>query len=217
MTTKISLHLIFQKHKESLKTLTPVRSGNTLTETLKISRTDRFIFYILPVLIGVAATVIIRIPDSQATNLYTVCLSVFVGLFLNLLVMITSVLRPSVKIWDNQTRIELIEQTFYNISYTIVISLLALGTLLLTTLTLFPSGWKINLSFLNPGYWGSLPVNTLYHYIFSFLLYYLLCKIILTLFMVIKRVFSLFRTDIQSYKEEIRRQEKQKMQNREKE
>lgn len=211
MTTKISLHLIFQKHKESLKTLTPVRSGNTLTETLKISRTDRFIFYILPVLIAVAATVIIRIPDSQATNLYTVCLSVFVGLFLNLLVMITSVLRPSVKIWDNQTRIELIEQTFYNISYTIVISLLALGTLLLTTLTLFPSGWQINLSFLNPGHWGSLPVNTLYHYIFSFLLYYLLCKIILTLLMVIKRVFSLFRTDIQSYKEEIRRQEKQKM------
>lgn len=211
MATKISLHLIFQKHRESLKTLTPVRSGNTFTETLKISRTDRFIFYILPVLIAVAATVIIRIPDSQATNLYTVCLSVFVGLFLNLLVMITSVLRPSVKIWDNQTRIELIEQTFYNISYTIVISLLALGTLLLTTLTLFPSGWQINLSFLNPGYWSSLPVNTLCHFIFSFLLYYLLCKIILTLLMVIKRVFCLFRTDIQSYKEEIRRQEKQKM------
>lgn len=217
MATKISLHLIFQKHRESLKTLTPVRSGNTLIETLKISRTDRFIFYILPVLIAVAATAIIRIPDSQATNLYTVCLSVFVGLFLNLLVMITSVLRPSVKIWDNQTRIELIEQTFYNISYTIVISLLALGALLLTTLTLFPSGWQINLSFLNPGYWGSLPVNTFCHYIFSFLLYYQLCKIILTLLMVIKRVFSLFRTDIQSYKEEIRRQEKQKMQNRAKE
>lgn len=211
MATKISLHLIFRKHRESLKTLTPVCSRNTLTEILKISRTDRFIFYILPVLIAVAATIIIRIPDSQATNLYTVCLSVFVGLFLNLLVMITSVLRPSVKIWDNQTRIELIEQTFYNISYTIVISLLALGTLLLTTLTLFPSGWQINLSFLNPGYWGSFSVNTLCHFIFSFLLYYLLCKIILTLLMVIKRVFSLFRTDIQSYKEEIRQQEKQKM------
>lgn len=212
MATKISLQLIFQQHRESLKTVHPVRTANVITETLKISRTDRFIFYILPLLIAILATIIIGLPDSQATDLYTVCLSVFVGLFLNLLVMITSVLRPSVKIWDNQTRIMLIEHTFYNISYTIVISLLALGMVLLTTLYLFPSDWQVSLTRLHPGNWGSLPVNTICHYAFSFFLYYLLCKIILTLLMVIKRVFCLFRTDIQSYKEEIRRQEKQKMQ-----
>lgn len=210
MATKISLHIIFQKHRESLKSIIPVRSGNIITETLKISRTDRFIFYILPLLIAVFATIIIGIPDSGATDLYTVCLSVFVGLFLNLLLMITSVLRPSIKIWDNQTRIELIEHTFYNISYTIVISLLALGIVLLTTLNLFPSHWQLNFTGLTSAD-NILSINAASHYIFSFFLYYLLSKIILTLLMVIKRVFCLFRTDIQCYKEEIRKKEKQKL------
>lgn len=213
MATKISLHLIFQKHKDSLKSVVSKRKGNEITETLEINVTDRFIFYVLPILIATFALLVIGTPDQKATDLYTVCLSVFTGLFLNLLVMITSVLRPSVKIWDSKTRIELIEHTFYNISYTIVLSLIGLGFVFLTTIHPFPQTWKINLTTLSALFDHPLSLNKASTYIFTFLLYYILSKIILTLLMVIKRVFCLFRTDIQAYKEEIAEKEKQKFKN----
>ena len=139
MATKINISLIFQKHKETLKSTSDEYVDNEIRETRKISRTDKFIFYWLPAIIAFLALCFIRIPDEKATNLYGICLSIFVGLFLNLLVMITSFLRPSVKVNDTKTRLSLIEETFYNISYTIIMSLIGLGYLFFAIQDIFPN------------------------------------------------------------------------------
>ena len=203
MATKINISLIFQKHKETLKSTSDEYVDNEIRETRKISRTDKFIFYWLPAIIAFLALCFIRIPDEKATNLYGICLSIFVGLFLNLLVMITSFLRPSVKVNDTKTRLSLIEETFYNISYTIIMSLIGLGYLFLAIQDIFPNIWNVDFSFIPWVGLGNITLNLILHYVFSFLLYNVLVKIIFALLMVIKRVFCLFNVDIRDYKEEI--------------
>ena len=203
MATKINISLIFQKHKETLKSTSDEYVDNEIRETRKISRTDKFIFYWLPAIIAFLALCFIRIPDEKATNLYGICLSIFVGLFLNLLVMITSFLRPSVKVNDTKTRLSLIEETFYNISYTIIMSLIGLGYLFLAIQDIFPNNWNVDFSFIPWVGLGYITLNLILHYVFSFLLYNVLVKIIFALLMVIKRVFCLFNVDIRDYKEEI--------------
>ncbi|MDB9211796.1 hypothetical protein [Odoribacter splanchnicus] len=203
MATKINISLIFQKHKETLKSTSDEYVDNEIRETRKISRTDKFIFYWLPAIIAFLALCFIRIPDEKATNLYGICLSIFVGLFLNLLVMITSFLRPSVKVNDTKTRLSLIEETFYNISYTIIMSLIGLGYLFLAIQDIFPNNWNVDFSFIPWVGLGNITLNLILHYVFSFLLYNVLVKIIFALLMVIKRVFCLFNVDIRDYKEEI--------------
>lgn len=210
MATKINVSLIFRKHKETLKSISEDYVENTIKETLKISPTDIFIFYILPIILASIAIYFIGIPDEKATNLYGICLSIFVGLFLNLLVMITSFLRPTTKVHDTQTRLKLIEETFYNISYTIVISLVGLGYLFLSIQSIFPEKWGINFSFIPWLNLECISINTIIHYIFSFLLYNILVKIIFALLMVIKRVFCLFNVDIREYRNDINKEIKTK-------
>lgn len=183
MATKISISLIFQKHKETLKSTSDEYVDNEIRETRKISHTDKFIFYWLPAIIAFFTLCFIHIPDEKATNLYGICLSIFVGLFLNLLVMITSFLRPSVKVNDTKTRLSLIEETFYNISYTIIMSLIGLGCLFLAIQDIFPNNWEVDFSFISWVGLGNITFNSILHYVFSFLLYNVLIKIIFALLM----------------------------------
>lgn len=217
MATKINISLIFRKHKETLKSISEEYVENEIRETRKISCIDKFIFYLLPLILAVLAVLFIGIPDEKATNLYGICLSIFVGLFLNLLIMITSFLRPSTKVHDTKTRLSLIEETFYNISYTIVISLIGLGYLFLSIQNILPNDWCINFSFISCIHIGEVTFNSILHYIFSFFLYNILVKIIFSLLMVIKRVFCLFNVDIRDYKEEMDREIGKRFKNLDKE
>lgn len=82
-------------------------------------------------------------------------------------------------------------------------SLIGLGYLFLAIQDIFPNNWNVDFSFIPWVGLGNITLNLILHYVFSFLLYNVLVKIIFALLMVIKRVFCLFNVDIRDYKEEI--------------
>ena len=144
MKSKINLYEIIEKHFSTLK------GGNG-----EFIKKDKKIFFKYPIFIGLLLLIFINSPNEKLINIFTLSLSVFIGLFLNLLVLIISFAENKLKIKDNKNRTELLKQTFYNITYTIVISLIGLGLLFVANISLFPndrdifSNFIMGLSFLN--------------------------------------------------------------------
>ena len=138
MGSKINVTEIISKHKSTIT--------NSNGKLLKV---DRKFFVIYPIIIGLILTLLIRIPNDNIVNIFSICLSIFIGLFLNLLVLIISFAENKLKIKDNKNRAILLEHTFYNITYTIVISLIGLGVLFLANVNFLPSECVLNLDFFN--------------------------------------------------------------------
>lgn len=201
MKSKINISDIFKKHKETLKSKNHYSCGSTIEERLEISSLDRFTFYILPGIISLACIIFIGRPQGIIVGLYTGSLSLFIGLFLNMLVLILSFLDPNYKTEDKENRKTLIKHTFYNISYTVIASLIALGYLFLSLQEIFPISFGVSIEFIKPYITFEsycILINTIIQYFFSILFYYMASKVVLTLLMVIKRVFSLFNVDIKN-------------------
>ena len=119
MASKVNVFEIISKHKSTLQ-----HNGEFLSIDIKF-----FVTY--PILIGLLISLIAGIAEDRLVNIFAICLSIFIGLFLNLLVLIMSYAENKLNIKDKRNRAELLEQTFYNITYTIIASLLALGFLFL--------------------------------------------------------------------------------------
>lgn len=188
MKSKINLNEIIKKHYETLE-----------DSNGKISKRDLKLFFTYPVIIAVLALILIHTPSESLTNFFTLSLSVFIGLFLNLLVLIISFAENKLNIKDRKNRAELLKQTFYNITYTIVSSLLALGILLMANIEFLSSNILLNLGFIKIEYLTSLkeiPVNDILQTVFYYLFYVLFAHIIITLMMIIKRIFKLFDVEI---------------------
>ena len=201
MKSKINISDVLKKHKETLKSQNYHSNGSIIEERLEISCTDKFIFYLLPIIISFSCILLIGRPQGIIVGLYTGSLSLFIGLFLNMLVLILSFLDPNYKTEDKENRKRLITHTFYNISYTVVASLIALGYLFISLQELFPTSYGVSIEFIKPyiafeNY--CISTNTIIQYFFSILFYYMASKVVLTLLMVIKRVFSLFNVDIKN-------------------
>jgi hypothetical protein len=189
MASKINVLVIFSKHLSTLK-----------GEDDKLLKQDKRIFILLPFIIAVLMISIIRIPSDNLTNFFTLTLSLFIGLFLNLLVLIISFSENKLKIKDEQNRKELLTQTFYNIAYTILISLVGLGIVFLGCVDFLPSAWSLNLGCFENKYLSipqTLNFNRLLQLAFFFIFYAIFVHLILTLLMVIKRIFSLFNAEIE--------------------
>jgi hypothetical protein len=189
MASKINILAIFNKHLSTLKS----NDGSLLRE-------DKRIFIFLPIMLAVFMILIIRIPSDNLINFFTLTLSLFIGLFLNLLVLIISFSENKLKIKDKANRKELLTQTFYNIAYTILISLIGLAIVFLGCVDFLPVAWSIDISCFNNEYLFTpkiFSLNKLLQLIFFFVFYAIFVHLILTLLMVIKRIFSLFNAEIE--------------------
>lgn len=189
MSSKINVIEILQKHKSTLENA----EG-------KMLRRDRRHFIIYPLVVAFILSTVVRIPNDNLVNIFAICLSVFVGLFLNLLVLIISFAENKLNIKDSKNRAELLEQTFYNITYTIVISLFALGILFLANIRFLPS--ELAFSFEKNIYGIHLSILKLeYNKVITFVIYFIFnfvfAHLILTLLMIIKRIFKLFKVEIE--------------------
>ncbi|MUP38674.1 hypothetical protein [Labilibaculum euxinus] len=194
MSSKINVKEIFDKHHQTIQY--PNKS---------LSKKDKQQFFLYPIIGSIIALITIGKPNSDMINIFAVCLSIFIGLFLNLLVLILSFTESKTKIKDKKNRAELLEQTFYNLSYTIVISLIALGILFLTTISIFPSNWNLQIPFSRLGIDFNdyfLNVNYLITNIIAITFYFVFIKVIVTLLMIVKRIFNLFIEEIKSTNEE---------------
>lgn len=194
MKSKINLYEIIEKHFSTLKN----QEGNFI-------KRDKKIFFRYPILFGLLMLIFVNSPSEKLINIFTVSLSVFIGLFLNLLVLIISFAENKLKIKDNKNRTELLKQTFYNITYTIVISLIGLGLLFIANISIFTESCFFDLSFLDNKYF-SLPemkiyANKIFELIFYFAFYIVFTHIIITLLMIIKRIYKLFNVEIENINE----------------
>ncbi len=189
MKSKINLYEIIEKHFSTLK------GGNG-----EFIKKDKKIFFKYPIFIGLLLLIFINSPNEKLINIFTLSLSVFIGLFLNLLVLIISFAENKLKIKDNKNRTELLKQTFYNITYTIVISLIGLGLLFVANISLFPNDWHIDLSSLNNEYFcvPKIYANKIFELIYYFAFYIVFTHIITTLLMIIKRIYKLFNVEIEN-------------------
>ena len=188
MKSKINVYEIIEKHFSTLK-----------SENEFIKR-DKKIFFKYPIFIGLLMLLFINSPNEKLINIFTLSLSVFIGLFLNLLVLIISFAENKLKIKDSKNRTELLKQTFYNITYTIVVSLIGLGLLFIANISLFPKDWFINLSSLNNEYFcfPKIYANKIFELTFYFAFYIVFTHIIATLLMIIKRIYKLFNVEIEN-------------------
>lgn len=204
-----------------MKTSSKINVCNVIREhlgTLKYDngryiKKDKKFFFVYPIVIAIIAIILIGQPNEQSINIFAICLSIFVGLFLNLLVLIISFAENKSKVKDISNRSILIAQTFYNISYTIIISLISLGFLFLLNLDFFPNKWgfKVNSVFsLISNKDNCIYFNDILKCVFSLIFYAVFIQVIFTLLMIIKRIFKLFDVELKYIKRNEQEQNKKK-------
>lgn len=148
---------------------------NTLrnyNENEKISKWDIVIFYFMPLIVaGLFMMLCNNINgghQESLVNIFVTVFSIFIGLLLNLLVLNVD-LKDKFK--TSEIKQIVAKQTFINISYGIVISITGVIFGLCTYIDL----WK-------------------FPQIFTYLSYFIMIHFVLTLFMILKRVYKLFET-----------------------
>jgi hypothetical protein len=163
MFVKIDIRSIVQDH---LRTLIAYDSGKT-------SRGDVALFYLVPIVIAVGLALGGVTLDPTAVNILITALSIFTGLLLNLLLLIHGLIRKGVDAGIPDERIVL-RQLYCNISYNILIAIVALMPLL--AITIFPHHLAVVR--------GS-----------SVIIYFLVANFVLTLLMILKRVHALLTSE----------------------
>ena len=128
MTSKINPISIFQGH------------GSTLVNATdgKRSLVDITVFYIVPIIFGIAAWFFVANISDEIINILVNCSAIFIGLLLNLLVLVYdqknrfkkgSNSDNSVEEWNaGSARVRLLHELYYNISYSILIAIVLLLT-----------------------------------------------------------------------------------------
>lgn len=180
MYSKLNIKSIVSGHKDSLT--------NENDSTYK----KEFIY--LPFIVALIL-VLIRIPDSDIKNIFSICLSILIGLYLNILVLlISSISSENLKISNEQKkiRLELLKETLYNVSFSVYVSVKALIVLFISSIFIVTSESLNELLcvFINKDF------NYLIQLFLGFFLYKYTIDIFLILFMILKRITIIFSKEI---------------------
>ena len=166
---------------------------DTLGRTNNKSR-YRIEFVLIPLLISVFF-IIIKVPDSDVNNIFGVCLSILTGLYLNILVLLISSISSdnlSIAIKHKKARLELLKETLYNVSYSVFLSVKALIMLFASTILTLKIDLLDNLLLILV----DRDLNYIIKFILGFFLYKYTIDIFLILFMILKRINTLFTKEI---------------------
>lgn len=140
--------------------------------------------------------VVIKVPDNDVKNIFGICLSILTGLYLNILVLLISSISTegvNIGVKHKKIRLELLEETLYNVSFSVFVSVKALIFLFLSTILIFD---------FNNGIDGLLLIlfnydlNYLIQFILGFYLYKYTIDIFLILFIILKRINILYTKEI---------------------
>jgi len=181
MYSKLNIKNIIIGHKDSL-----VNGKN---------RSDYKKEFIYIPLLASTVLVLIRIPDNDVKNIFGICLSILIGLYLNILVLlISSISSENLKISFRQkkTRLALLKETLYNVSFSVYISVKALIALFLSTILI------VNIDSLNDLL--CVLINKDFNFVIQLFLGFFLYKytidIFLILFMILKRINIIYSKEI---------------------
>ncbi len=181
MYSKLNIKNIIIGHKDSLV------NGKNKSDYKK-----EFIY--IPLLTS-TILVLIRIPDNDVKNIFGICLSILIGLYLNILVLlISSISSENLKISFSQkkTRLALLKETLYNVSFSVYVSVKALIALFLSTILI------VNIDSLNDLL--CVLINKDFNFVIQLFLGFFLYKytidIFLILFMILKRINIIYSKEI---------------------
>jgi hypothetical protein len=154
----------------------------------------RIEFVIIPLLLSLFF-IIVKIPDGEVKNIFGICLSILTGLYLNILVLLISSISSdnlSIAIKHKKIRLELLKETLYNVSYSVVVSVKALIVLFASTILTFKIDSIDNLLLILI----ERDLNFIIQFILGFFLYKYTIDIFLILFMILKRINVLYTKEI---------------------
>lgn len=151
-------------------------------------------FILLPIIFAIVL-ILIKIPDSDVKNIFGICLSILIGLYLNILILlISSISSENLKISYRQkkTRLELLKETLNNVSFSVFLSVKALIALFLSSILV------INNESLNDFFCiiTNHNLNYFIQFVLGIFLYKYTIDIFLILFMILKRLNSLYDKEI---------------------
>jgi len=163
ISSKINISRIIKSHMSTLK----IKN--------KLNKADVWTFCVIPGIISLFLSLIINITDSSG-KLLGVILSIFIGLFLNLLMLLISYTPPNdIEEEKKNALVTTKKESFYNVSYIILVCTLELFLLLIFT-------YIQNITIISD--------------IFSFFIFFLSIHIFLLLLMILKRIFALYDNKI---------------------
>lgn len=183
MSSKINLFSIVRAHFNTLRD----------PQTKKRSVADWLTFYAGPV---VGALLLMRLHlriNNDYVNIIVSMLSIFVGLLLNMIVVLFDIIRSEQK---RANKVTVLEEVLANISFTIVLSIFTIGVVLLTQLNFGRPEWQ---PYIEDG-----------REVVNFISFVFLILFLLTLLMVVKRMYLLFMDEVETAKKEIIAQQQKK-------
>lgn len=176
--SKINISNIFKKHWDTIKS----RDGN-------IEWKEQIFLIWLPLLLAISLSYLTKgeIKDVLS-NIYAVTLSIFIGLFLNLLVLILSVSQKKEPKGnrDVSNLIHLLKESFYNTSYTLLMSVVSLALLIIVLLLPDTKHLAITHN------------HSLIKLFFTAFFYFIFIGVFSSLLVIIRRVFCLFEDELKS-------------------
>ena len=168
MSTKINPSIIVIDH---FKTLRQNQIGKILFD-------DILIFFLLPILLSLLLLIFGQYLNDNLITIFVTSLSIFAALLFNLLLLIFDIVNKEDHKNDKSTlKIRYLKEIYSNISYSILISIIAIIALLVAYI-------DIPLTYLN--------------FVLGFISYTLIIQFLLTLFMVLKRVHILLSKEFQN-------------------
>jgi len=145
---------------------------------------DFVLFFIFPLSIATALTFYFKVKiDGNLAGLLATVLSIVTGLLFNLLVLIFDISGRNKEVFKKKERVSnFLEQIYINISFSILIAILAVILVILRSFNI----------------WPAIGADIL-----SFGVYFLVSLFLLTLLMVLKRIDTLLLEDFKEYKKPI--------------
>jgi hypothetical protein len=191
MSSKINITNILKAH---FSTLYNAKTSKVDDASKTLDKWDVFWFYVMPGIIVLLVFIFIDLNHDKIINAISISLSIFVGLLLNLLVLISAQLKKETKeslkqkdpnITDKDLELRLmknflIKELYSNISYSIIIAVICLVVVfagfIMSDVKLSSLDFDISL----------IP---------KFMIYYLYINLLLTLFMILKRTYQILESE----------------------
>lgn len=175
----------------------------------KISRNEKFSYLYLPILFSVFLGIFCPLDDGLK-NIISICISILIGLLFNLLILVLTNINTEKFInhsnSDRLTRVTLIKETFYNVCFSVVISIITLINLFLIDILKFPTDFNDFLFII-----FEKNIDAYFQTLLQIVLYFTFIQTFLVLFMIIKRIEKLFTVEIEQEIDNIKIEQKKEI------
>lgn len=161
----------------------------------KIANKERISYIYLPVVCSVFLGIFCPLNDGLK-NIISICISILIGLLFNLLILILTNINAekftSHSASDKLLRVYLIKETFYNVCFSVIISIVTLINLFLIGVLKFSESFNDFLFIL-----FEVDIDFYFQTFLQVILYFTFIQTFLVLFMIIKRIEKLFSIEIE--------------------